>query len=93
MIYAHVRDGNMTRTRIDLPLSGDPYLRDVVFGVAVLLVDVDLLLPASRMADSVFFVDVDLLFCSAVFAARKGRGDGSEVSFVTFPSDARSLLR
>lgn len=73
----------------DLPLSGDFYLWGSVSRISILLVDSDLFLPAGRTADSVFFVDMNLLLGSTVFAARKSRGDGSVASFVTFPSDAR----
>jgi hypothetical protein len=77
----------------DLPLSGDLntfaalLLRSSVF--AVLLVDlyfftVDALTRISH-------VDADVLFV-ALLALTIG-GEGSNMSSVTFPSDARSLIR
>lgn len=79
-------------------LSADLNLGDTVLGIAaVLLVDADLfsaLFSLNRTTDAVLFVDTNLLFVLSVGAfAWDGLGEGSEASFVTFPSDVRSLRR
>ena len=81
-----------------LPLSADLNLGDAVLGIAaVFLVDADLfsaLFSLNRTTDAVLFVDTNLLFVPSVGAfAGDGLGEGSEASFVTFPSDVRSLRR
>lgn len=79
-------------------LSADLNLGDAVLGIAaVLLVDADLfsaLFSLNRTTDAVLFVDTNVLFVLSVGAfAGDGLGEGSEASFVTFPSDVRSLRR
>jgi hypothetical protein len=79
-------------------LSADLNLGDTVLGIAaVLLVDADLfsaLFSLNWTTDAVLFVDTNLLFVLSVGAfAWDGLGEGSEASFVTFPSDVRSLRR
>jgi hypothetical protein len=79
-------------------LSADLNLGDAVLGIAaVFLVDADLfsaLFSLNRTTDAVLLVDTNLLFVPSVGAfAGDGLGEGSEASFVTFPSDVRSLRR
>jgi len=64
----------------------------------VLLVcsDLNLLLFGCRgrtVSSLLLLVDADLLFSTVVFDLRDGSGEGCELGFVTFPSDARSLIR
>lgn len=64
----------------------------MVFG----LVDVDLLLVQvcwAAVVQAFLFVDADFFFDDVLVALRAGRGEGVIASFVTFPSDVRSLLR
>lgn len=87
---------------LDLPLSFDVYLVAVAFNALaarvaalVALVDVDLLFAAAGGSVAVFLVDADFFFEAVLLAAGGGRGGfgGGVASFVTFPSDARSLFR
>lgn len=86
----------------DLPLSLDVYFVAVAFNAlaagvpaVVALVDADVLFAAAGGSVAVLFVDADFFFEAVLLTAGRDRGGfgGGVATFVTFPSDARSLFR
>jgi hypothetical protein len=72
----------------DFDAAGDPFT--CVYWLAFTIVDADVFLAAITLR-TLFEVDFLLSEAALVFAVR---GDlGGDAGFVTFPSDARSLIR
>lgn len=91
-------DAKQKKNTVDLPLSLEVYLVAVAFNTlaarvpaVVALVDVELLFAAGGGSAAVLLVDTDVFFETALLAT--GCFGGRGASFVTFPSDARSLIR
>jgi hypothetical protein len=58
--------------------------------------DLNFLLSGCRgwsVSSFLLLVNANLLFSTVVLDLRDGSGEGCELGFVTFPSDARSLIR